>query len=69
MEETSFNKDSVGLECFNRGTKYRRNYFTSTFFFCVAGLTTIHELTKSGDYELRADMEDFENQKRYASYG
>ena len=28
----------------------------------------IHELTNTGDYEVRFDMEDFENATRYAQY-
>lgn len=32
------------------------------------GLDTIHELTKDGEYELRVDMEDFDNDTRYAYY-
>jgi len=32
------------------------------------GLKTIHKLTKTGNYELRFDMEDFENDQRYAQY-
>ena len=34
----------------------------------ISGLNTIHELTKDGDYEMRVDMEDFENETRYAYY-
>ena len=36
--------------------------------FKFSGLNTIHELTKRGNYELRADMEDFNNDSRYAYY-
>ena len=32
------------------------------------GLNFLHELTKNGDYEMRVDMEDFRNEKRFAVY-
>ena len=37
-------------------------------FAIISGLNTINELTKDGDYEMRVDMEDFENETRYAYY-
>lgn len=34
-----------------------------------AGLKQIHALSIQGNYELRIDMEDFENNTGYAQYG
>ena len=63
------NLNSMKMRVRSSGTKIdRRHVILSTTSIIVTGLITIHELTKNGDYELRADMEDFENQTRYASY-
>jgi len=32
------------------------------------GLDFLHKLTTSGNYELRVDMEDFQNNRAYAKY-
>lgn len=38
-------------------------------FFLHAGLKQIHALTIQANYELRIDLEDFENSTAYAQYG
>ena len=49
-------------------TKY---YTTDVYFikngFCL-GNQRIHQLTSQGWYELRVDMSDFKNNRRYAYY-
>lgn len=35
----------------------------------LAGLKQIHALSIQGNYELRVDLEDFENSTAYAQYG
>lgn len=35
----------------------------------IAGLKQIHALSIQGNYELRIDLEDFENSTAYAQYG
>ena len=42
------------------------NSFTDELF---SGLDILHELTKNNEYEMRVDMEDFDNETRYAVYG
>lgn len=37
--------------------------------FSHAGLKQIHALSIQGNYELRVDLEDFENSTAYAQYG
>lgn len=37
--------------------------------FFPAGLKQIHALSIQGNYELRIDLEDFENSTAYAQYG
>lgn len=37
--------------------------------FPAAGLKRIHALSVQGNYELRIDLEDFENGTAYAQYG
>lgn len=49
-------------------------HFSNGFFICVslssfAGLKQIHALSIQGNYELRIDLEDFENSTAYAQYG
>lgn len=39
------------------------------FLFSPAGLKQIHALSIQGNYELRIDLEDFENSTAYAHYG
>lgn len=41
----------------------------SRSFFLPAGLKQIHALSIQGNYELRIDLEDFENNTAYAQYG
>lgn len=38
-------------------------------FLSLAGLKQIHALSIQGNYELRVDLEDFENSTAYAQYG
>lgn len=44
------------------------NLSLSCFLF-HAGLKQIHALSIQGNYELRIDLEDFENSTAYAQYG
>lgn len=41
----------------------------SLALFLSAGLKQIHALSIQGNYELRIDLEDFENSTAYAQYG
>lgn len=43
--------------------------FWSVSRFPPAGLKQIHALSIQGNYELRIDLEDFENSTAYAQYG
>lgn len=38
-------------------------------FLSLVGLKQIHALSIQGNYELRIDLEDFENSTAYAQYG
>lgn len=40
-----------------------------SLFFFPAGLKQIHALSIQGNYELRIDLEDFENSTAHAQYG
>lgn len=42
--------------------------FAAMFLSCV-GLKQIYALSIQGNYELRIDLEDFENSTAYAQYG
>lgn len=44
-------------------------YFSLSCFSSSAGLKQIHALSVQGNYELRIDLEDFENSTAYAQYG
>lgn len=43
--------------------------FFPLVFLSSAGLKQIHALSVQGNYELRIDLEDFENSTAYAQYG
>uniref|UniRef100_A0A3B5M0C6 Fibrinogen C-terminal domain-containing protein n=1 Tax=Xiphophorus couchianus TaxID=32473 RepID=A0A3B5M0C6_9TELE len=45
------------------------SFFFVCFLFSPAGLKQIHALSIQGNYELRIDLEDFENSTAYAHYG
>lgn len=45
------------------------SFFFWKFFFSSIGLRQIHSLSIQGNYELRIDLEDFENSTAYAQYG
>lgn len=54
---------------FWEATKGRSNGLVHSVFFLPAGLKQIHALTIQANYELRIDLEDFENSTAYAQYG
>ena len=39
-----------------------------TSHFCFLGLQALHEITSSGSYRLRVDLEDWEGNLAYAEY-
>lgn len=41
---------------------------SNEWFFVSSGLKQIHALTIQGNYELRIDLEDFENSTAFAQY-
>lgn len=43
--------------------------YLSLSYFLTSGLKQIHALSIQGNYELRIDLEDFENSTAYAQYG
>ena len=38
------------------------------FFFIILGLELLHEITSARSYVLRIDLQDWENNQRYAEY-
>lgn len=44
-------------------------FLSVSLFFFPPGLKQIHALSIQGNYELRIDLEDFENSTAYAHYG
>ena len=36
--------------------------------YLFIGLNDLHQLTKNGNYRLRVDIEDFENNRAFAEY-
>ena len=43
-------------------------YFIPDIFFNIVGNVALHAITTQGFYELRIDLEDWENNIRYAKY-
>ena len=65
---TIFQRRMDGSVDFYRGwTDYKKGFGNPSGEFWL-GLDKIHRLSKSGQNVLRVDLEDFENETRYAKY-
>ncbi|XP_039260829.2 fibrinogen-like protein A [Styela clava] len=64
-----FQRRMDGTEDFYRGWNDYVNGFGEKDKEMWLGLETIHQLTKTGSYELRVDLGDFNGNNAYAKYG
>jgi hypothetical protein len=48
--------------------QHAAGFIENKFLFLLIGNSKLHTLTSQGTYELRVDMEDFENNIRYANF-
>nr|XP_039260827.1 microfibril-associated glycoprotein 4-like [Styela clava] len=64
-----FQRRMDGTEDFYRGWNYYVNGFGEKDKEMWLGLETIHQLPKTGNFELRVELEDFNGNTTYVTYG